>query len=204
MIYGSRRLALNPGSRADGYRACAVPPLTAICVLAAIGDLLHMFERRKIRTLLENLAIEATLDQELGHYYWEEFNSTKRILARDCKALDVKGTVALLWDLIQVSRNVGCRQLIWVIGAAKSPGVWAEGPSMADEARLGRFGFWFPNSTEKGCLRVHGRMHYGNGIVSAGNVAVVRVSQQEYRASLCCYCNLRDLSSMHWRSKSYW
>ncbi len=98
-----------------------------------------MFERRRIRKMLEGLTIVPDLDRQLDRYdHAGYYGESETIFVRDCKPLDAGSVVRLLWDMLQASRavmsNQTYKQLIWVIGTDVSPETtWIDGPTIAED-----------------------------------------------------------------------
>jgi hypothetical protein len=158
-----------------------------------------MFERRKIRKLIEALEVNPNLDTELDHYTSDDSGMHWTISARECTPLTCERLVSLVWDLIESSKSVRqYRQIVWAIGGHR-------GLTFAEERRIGPFGFWFGGPGErKGLFSVSARLHYESGPLGGVEVNVIRVSPQEFRASISHYARLKDLNDRPWTESSYW
>jgi hypothetical protein len=161
-----------------------------------------MFERRKMRKLVERLEVNPNLDTLLDDYTSDDSGFTWTIHARECTPLTCAKVVDLLWDLIGSSRSArSYKQIIWAIDY-QGPG---HGPTVAEEERIGQWGFWFSKpGGDQTMFKVSARLHYRSGTLGTVNVTVIRSSNDEFRAVVSHYSQMRDLNSKPWTERSFW
>jgi len=162
-----------------------------------------MFERHKIRQLINTLEVNPNVDAKLGYYWCSDSDTHYTIHARECTPLTCKKLINLLWDLIKSSRSArGYKQIIWTIGFKQDVGP-GHGPTVGEEERIGRFGFWFGGpGGDQTMFTASARLHYYSGQLGSVEVHVIRVSQQEFRAAVTYY-SVYALASKPWTG-SFW
>ena len=159
----------------------------------------------KIRNLVEALQINPNLDTLLGQHTSGDSGFTYTISARECTPLTSETLVGLLSQIIESSRSVvggSYEQIIWDIGFGKDFG---GGPSVADERRIGRFGFWFREpGGDQSLFRASARFHYRSGPMGGLSVSAIRCSTEDYRAAVSHYSQMKDLNDKPWTKKDFW